>query len=167
VTLERLWAGWRAEYINGVTASKPDECLFCALERMDDADALVVARGTHAFVVLNAYPYTSGHLMVAPRRHEAQLDGLAVVEASELMALTQRATTALKAAYQPDGLNVGANLGRSAGAGITGHVHMHALARWDGDTNFMTTVAEARVIPEDLRVTWEKLRGAWPGGDSR
>jgi ATP adenylyltransferase len=166
VTLERLWAGWRAAYINGAASKpEPDECLFCSLEAADDADAFVVARGEHAFVVLNAYPYTSGHLMVAPRRHESQLDGLAADEAAEVMALTQRATTALKSAYRPDGINVGANLGRAAGAGITGHVHVHALARWDGDTNFMTSVAEARVIPEDLRVTWEKLRAAWPGGE--
>jgi ATP adenylyltransferase len=163
VTLERLWAGWRAAYINGVTSqADPDECLFCRLQRQDDAEALIVARGTYAFVVLNAYPYTSGHLMVAPLRHEAQLDALDTEEADELMALTQHATTALKAAYKPDGLNVGINIGRAAGAGVTGHVHVHALARWNGDTNFMTTVAEARVIPEDLRATWEKLRAAWP-----
>ncbi|MGH9026845.1 MAG: HIT family protein [Acidimicrobiia bacterium] len=164
MTLERLWAGWRAAYIEGVTA-QPDpagECLFCTLGALDDAEALIVARGVHAFAVLNAFPYTSGHLMVTPCRHEADLDGLAVEEASEVMALTQQATTALKTAYRPDGLNVGINLGRAAGAGITGHVHVHALARWNGDTNFMTSVAEARVIPEDLRATWEKLRGAWP-----
>lgn len=164
MTLERLWAGWRAAYIEGVTARPdPADCLFCTLGELDDAEALIVARGERAFAVLNAYPYTSGHLMVAPRRHEAELDGLDAAEATEVMALTQRATTALKAAYRPDGLNVGVNLGRAAGAGIAGHVHVHALARWNGDTNFMTSIAEARVIPEDLRVTWEKVRNAWPG----
>jgi ATP adenylyltransferase len=164
VSLDRLWAGWRIAYIDGVaTQPEPDECLFCTLAVLDDAEGLVVARGEHAFVVLNAYPYTSGHLMVAPIRHESELDGLDADEAAEIMALTQQATTALKAAYHPDGMNVGVNLGRAAGAGITGHVHVHALARWNGDTNFMTSVAEARVIPEDLRATWEKLRAAWPG----
>jgi ATP adenylyltransferase len=163
VSLDRLWAGWRIAYIDGVaTKPEPDECLFCTLVGLDDAKGLVVARGERAFVVLNAYPYTSGHLMVAPLRHEAELDGLDADEAAEIMALTQQATTALKAAYRPDGINVGVNLGRAAGAGITGHVHVHALARWNGDTNFMTSVAEARVIPEDLGATWEKLRAAWP-----
>jgi diadenosine tetraphosphate (Ap4A) HIT family hydrolase len=111
---------------------------------------------------MNAYPYASGHLMLAPLRHEADLDGLSRAEASALMAMTQRAVTALKAAYRPDGLNVGANVGRAAGAGVAGHVHLHALPRWNGDTNFMTTVAEARVLPESLRVSFDKLRRAWP-----
>jgi len=165
MTLDRLWAGWRAEYIEEV-AGGPDprleECLFCALAAMDDVDGLVLARNEHAFAVMNAYPYTSGHLMVAPLRHEATLAGLTRDEGSAVMALTQDATAALEAAYHPEGMNVGVNVGRAAGAGIPGHVHVHALPRWAGDTNFMTAVAEARVLPESLRTSYDKLRAAWP-----
>jgi ATP adenylyltransferase len=164
VTLERLWAGWRATYVTGVGdgPTGAHDCLFCELAAAPPEDALVVASDDLVFVVLNAFPYTSGHLMVAPRRHEAELEGLNGDESAALMAMTQRAIVALKAAYSPGGLNVGANLGRSAGAGIPGHVHLHALPRWDGDTNFMTSIAEARVLPEDLRTTWQRLRDAWP-----
>jgi diadenosine tetraphosphate (Ap4A) HIT family hydrolase len=163
VTLDRLWAGWRTSYIDEVATQRPveGECLFCSLLKADPEVALVLARDDHVFAVLNAYPYTSGHLMIAPVRHEATLAGLSPDEASALMAMTQHATVALDRAYSPDGMNVGANLGRAAGAGIPGHVHMHAVPRWVGDTNFMTAVAEARVLPEPLTVTWEKLRAAW------
>jgi len=165
VTLDRLWAGWRAEYLERVTspAPPPDGCLFCALAAMDDDEAMVLARNDHAFAVMNAYPYTSGHLMVAPLRHEATLWGLPRDEAATLMALTQDATAALDAAYRPEGMNVGVNIGRAGGAGVPGHVHVHALPRWNGDTNFMTSVAEARVLPESLRTSYDKLRAAWPG----
>jgi ATP adenylyltransferase len=164
MSLERIWAGWRMGYIEGVaTQPAPDhDCLFCSLAAADPDDALVVARGDLVFAVMNAYPYVSGHLMLAPVRHEADLEGLRPDEAAALIAITQAASTALKRAYRPDGLNVGANMGRAAGAGIPGHVHLHALPRWNGDTNFMTTVAEARVLPEDLRTSWTKLREAWP-----
>ena len=163
MTLDRLWAGWRAEYIAG-TVSEPreGECLFCALASMDDDTALVLARNEHAFAVMNAYPYTSGHLMVAPVRHEASLAGLTRDEAVAVMSLTQDATAALEGAYRPEGMNVGVNVGRAAGAGIPGHVHVHALPRWSGDTNFMTAVAEARVLPESLRTSYDKLKRAWP-----
>ena len=174
MTLDRLWAGWRAEYLEGVTGSVPerqtgsvaeparDECLFCRLRDADDDEAMVLARNDHAFAVMNAYPYTSGHLMVAPLRHEATLSGLPRDEAATLMALTQDATAALDAAYRPEGMNVGVNIGRAGGAGVPGHVHVHALPRWNGDTNFMTSVAEARVLPESLRTSYDKLRAAWP-----
>ena len=164
MSLERIWAGWRAAYIEGVTAqpSDDDDCLFCELAAGDPDESLVVARGDLVFAVMNAYPYVSGHLMLAPLRHEAELDGLRDDEAAALMKITQQATTALKAAYRPDGLNVGVNVGRAAGAGVPGHVHFHALPRWNGDTNFMTSVAETRVLPEDLRTSWQKLRDAWP-----
>jgi diadenosine tetraphosphate (Ap4A) HIT family hydrolase len=165
MTLERIWAGWRSSYMEEVSADRParaGECLFCRLAAADGDEALVVARDEHVFAVMNAYPYVSGHLMLAPLRHEADLDGLSRAEASALMAMTQRAVVALKAAYRPDGLNVGANVGRAAGAGVAGHVHLHALPRWNGDTNFMTTVAEARVLPESLRASFDKLRRAWP-----
>jgi ATP adenylyltransferase len=164
VTLERIWAGWRSAYIESVSgeATVDGECLFCSLTAMSDEEGLVVARSQTAFAVMNAYPYISGHLMLAPLRHEAELEGLSPDEAAGLMGLAQRAAKALKAAYRPDGLNIGINVGRAAGAGIPGHVHMHALPRWNGDTNFMTSVAEARVLPEDLPTSWQKLRAAWP-----
>jgi ATP adenylyltransferase len=162
--LDRLWAGWRSEYIAEV-ATQParDRCLFCALQAMDDDEALILERTDATFTVMNAYPYTSGHLMVAPVRHEATLVGLDPGEASALMLAIQRATAALEAAYRPEGQNVGVNLGRAAGAGIPGHVHVHALPRWAGDTNFVTSVADIRVLPESLRSSYEKLRAAWPG----
>jgi ATP adenylyltransferase len=165
VTLERLWAGWRAAYVTSAAAipsRDPAECLFCALAKAPEEDGLVVARNDLTFAVMNAYPYTSGHLMIAPVRHEAELEGLARDEAASAMETTQRAVRALKAAYAPHGLNVGVNLGRPAGAGVPGHLHLHVLPRWNGDTNFMTSVAETRVLPEDLHTSWEKVRGAWP-----
>ncbi|HUF84257.1 MAG TPA: HIT domain-containing protein [Acidimicrobiia bacterium] len=164
MTLQRIWAGWRAAYIESVTSEPADagDCLFCSLAAADPDDALVLARDELVFAVMNAYPYVPGHLMLAPLRHEAELDGLTEDEAAALMVMTQRATTALKAAFRPDGLNVGINVGRAGGAGVPGHVHVHALPRWGGDTNFMTTVAETRVLPEDIRTSWQKLKDAWP-----
>src|SRR6266540_6100406 len=165
MSLERLWAGWRAAYVASAAmtpSTGPDDCLFCALAAAPDGESLVAARDDLAFAVMNAFPYTSGHLMIAPLRHEAELEDLKPDEATAVMTLTQQAVAALKAAYTPDGINVGVNLGRPAGAGVPGHVHLHALPRWNGDTNFMTTVAETRVLPEDLRTSWEKLRAAWP-----
>jgi ATP adenylyltransferase len=165
VTLERLWAGWRAAYVTDTAETQPgdaDECLFCALAKAPDEEGLVVARNDLTFAVMNAFPYTSGHLMVAPIRHEAELEGLDTDEAASAMETTQRAVRALKIAYTPHGLNVGLNLGRPAGAGVPGHVHFHVLPRWNGDTNFMTSVAETRVLPEDLHTSWEKVRAAWP-----
>jgi ATP adenylyltransferase len=166
MTLERLWAGWRATYIEGVATQPPPEsdheCLFERLAREPDDVSLVLARNEHAFAVLNAYPYTSGHLMVAPLRHESTLAALSREEAAAVMSLVQDANVAVLAAYTPDGINVGANIGRAAGAGVPGHVHVHVLPRWSGDTNFMTTIAEARVLPEPLTKSYDKLRAAWP-----
>jgi ATP adenylyltransferase len=165
LTLERLWAGWRASYVASAAmtpSTGAHDCLFCELAAADPEDALVVARDELVFAVMNAFPYTSGHLMIAPLRHEAELEDLKPDEATAVMTMIQDAVVALKGAYTPDGINVGVNIGRTAGAGVPGHVHVHALPRWDGDTNFMTTVAEARVLPEDLRTSWEKVRAAWP-----
>ena len=165
MTLERLWAGWRAAYVAGaaeIPSTGADDCLFCALASAPDDESLVVARDELVFAVMNAYPYTSGHLMIAPLRHEAELENLKGDEATAVMTMTQHAVSALKSAYTPDGINAGLNLGRPAGAGVPGHVHVHVLPRWTGDTNFMTTVAETRVLPEDLRTSWEKVRAAWP-----
>ena len=164
MSLDHLWAGWRASYIENVATrpSPTDDCLFCRLLEADPEVSLVVARNDHVFAVMNAYPYASGHLMVAPVRHEGTLSGLSTDEANALMAMTQDATVAIDAAFQPDGANVGVNIGRAAGVGIPGHVHIHVVPRWNGDTNFMTTVADARVLPEPLRMSWDKLRRHWP-----
>jgi diadenosine tetraphosphate (Ap4A) HIT family hydrolase len=165
--LGHLWAGWRSEYISRATAAagaeEADACVLCGLIAPgDDRQHLVVWRGGTAVAVLNAYPYTSGHLMVLPTRHVAELEDLGPDEAADLWGGVRRAVVALKAAYQPGGINLGANLGRAAGAGVPGHLHVHALPRWDGDTSFITAVAEARVLPEALSATWSKLRAAWP-----
>ena len=165
MTLERLWAGWRAAYVAGAAAipsTGPDDCLFCGLANAPEDESLVVSRDDLVFAVMNAFPYSSGHLMIAPFRHEAELENLKSDEATALMTMTQHAVSALKSAYAPDGINAGLNLGRPAGAGVPGHVHVHVLPRWTGDTNFMTTVAETRVLPEDLRTSREKVRAAWP-----
>ena len=166
MSLESIWAAWRSEYIAG-TVSRPittdaDSCLFCRLQQGSDEEMLIVERTDVTFTVMNAFPYTNGHIMVAPLRHEGLLEELTPEEAAGLVAGLQRAVRGIKAAYRPDGLNVGANLGRAAGAGIPAHLHVHVVPRWNGDTNFMTTVAETRVLPEDLPSSWARLRAAWP-----
>ena len=166
MSLDRLWAGWRSEYIESTVDPPPDapDCVFCAILASDqpDSETHVVWRGERCAALLNAYPYTSGHLMVLPQRHVGELEAVVGEEGDELWEAVRRAVRALKAAYRPEGINVGANLGRAAGAGVPGHFHVHALPRWNGDTNFMTSVAEARVMPESLSRSWEKLRAAWP-----
>ncbi len=161
---ERLWAGWRSEYIERIVAEPAGKgCLFEGLAVMDDDEAMILERAEHSFTVMNAYPYASGHVMAVPTRHVATLAALTPDEAAALMHATQRATAAIDAVYQPEGINVGVNIGRAGGAGVPGHVHVHALPRWNGDTNFMTAVAETRVLPESLRHSYEKLRLSWPG----
>ena len=167
MTLERLWAGWRSRYVSELAGTAGVECFLCALCAMDDAtvcspESLVLERTATTLTVMNLYPYGSGHLLVAPCRHEADLEHLSDTEAGDLMAATRRAVRAIKGAYSPDGVNVGINLGSAAGAGVPGHLHVHALPRWQGDTNFMTAVGEVRVLPEDLASGWQKLRAAWP-----
>jgi len=165
MSMERLWAGWRAAYVTGSTGELEGAspgCLFCGLADLDDAEAYILERTELTYTVLNAYPYTSGHLMVAPLRHEAEIEDLSAEEGAAVFAALQRGVLALKKALTPQAVNVGANLGRAAGAGIPGHLHMHALPRWGGDTNFMTAIAEVRVLPEDLRTTYERLVAAWP-----
>jgi ATP adenylyltransferase len=163
VPLERLWAGWRSEYVAGVAAAG-DSCVLCRILASDEGDdaTYVVWRGQCCAALLNAYPYATGHVMVMPTRHVADLEDLTGDEASELWGAGTAAVAALKAAYRPEGVNLGANLGEVAGAGVPGHLHLHCLPRWKGDTNFMTSVAETRVLPEALPTTWAKLRDAWP-----
>jgi ATP adenylyltransferase len=154
--LERLWAGWRSEYVGSMGAEVPGECVLC---RVVEDGSQLVWRDDRTAVALNAYPYTSGHLLVLPVAHVAEPED---VDGAALWQAVTDAVAALRAAYRPDGLNLGVNLGRPAGAGIPGHFHVHVLPRWNGDTNFMTTVAEARVLPESLPTTAEKVRAAWP-----
>jgi ATP adenylyltransferase len=147
----------------GATAGQED-CVFCRILRSGEPDDVtyVLWRGPRSFAVLNAFPYASGHLMVMPTRHVAELEDISSDEAGALWATLSDAVRALKASYHPDGVNVGANLGRAAGAGIPGHFHFHAVPRWVGDTNFMTALAETRVLPESLPDTWRRLRAVWP-----
>ncbi|HVM09905.1 MAG TPA: HIT domain-containing protein [Acidimicrobiales bacterium] len=162
MTIERLWAGWRTEYVSAAGPSD-DGCVFCRILDSGEPDAVtkVVWRGDGVVAILNAYPYTSGHLMVMPTRHVGDIEALSSAEGAEVWKGVTAATAALKRAYSPDGINVGANLGRAAGAGVPGHFHVHLLPRWVGDTNFMTSVAEVRVMPETLDATWHKLTQAW------
>lgn len=168
--LDHLWAGWRSDFVTGATEETPGEgrpaCVFCRIlsSGLDDEDVHIVWRHPHggAVAVLNAYPYTSGHLMVMPVRHVADLEDLSEEEGSQLWEGVVAGVRALKAAYKAEGVNVGANLGRAAGAGVPGHFHMHVLPRWVGDTNFMTAVADARVLPEPLAESGSKVRAAWP-----
>jgi ATP adenylyltransferase len=163
VSLERIWAGWRSGYVSSVDAKPDDGCVFCRLAEAEDRKAALVLEVTDETVTaMNLYPYGSGHLLVAPRRHVADLEALSGAESAAFMAAQQRAIRALKAAYDPDGLNLGANLGRAAGAGIPAHLHAHVLPRWNGDTNFMTSIAGVRVLPEDLQTGYDKILAAWP-----
>jgi ATP adenylyltransferase len=156
--MEHLWTPWRSTYMK----EKKDKttCIFCfAVQHNDDRETLVLYRGRHCFVLLNRYPYTSGHLMIAPYQHVSRLTATNESTSAEMMQLARFAETTLEKCYRPDGLNLGMNLGEAAGAGIEQHIHMHVLPRWKGDANFMTTVGETRIIPESLDVTYERLQG--------
>jgi ATP adenylyltransferase len=153
---ERLWAPWRLEYVT--RGDQTAGCIFCLALRPPDPDSLIVFEGSSCFVILNLYPYNNGHLMVVPHRHVASLAGLSSEELEEVGRLTQRCEIALTEAYQPHGMNVGINLGKSAGAGVLEHVHVHVVPRWNGDTNFMTVVGNMRVLPEDLSASAARLR---------
>jgi ATP adenylyltransferase len=156
-----LWAPWRLEYIR--QADEQEGCVFCrAAASRDDADALVVHRGQAAFALLNKFPYSSGHLMVAPVRHVGDFAELTDEEALEIHRLAQHGIDALAATYAPQGYNLGWNLGRIAGAGIVDHVHLHVVPRWAGDTNFMPVLADVKVMPEHLAATREQLAATWP-----
>lgn len=168
--LDHLWAGWRSTYITAVTeddsALAPDESgsLFERIlgsGRPDD-ETFIVHRGERCFVILNAYPYTNGHVLVLPNRAVPELEELDEDEHAELWSTVRSAVVAVKTAYRCDGVNVGMNLGRAGGAGVPDHLHVHVLPRWNGDTNFMTAIAETRVLPETLGASWRKLSDAWP-----
>jgi ATP adenylyltransferase len=159
--MDYLWTPWRYQYMKEAASGIQTGCIFCdAAAAKDDAEALVVYRGTKTFIILNRFPYTSGHVMVVPYAHVPELSGLDADTLSEMMRQAQHVEAAFRADYKPDGMNVGMNLGRAAGAGVAGHVHMHVLPRWFGDSNFMTVTGETRVHPEELKTTYERLRRA-------
>jgi ATP adenylyltransferase len=166
---QRLWAPWRLEYIKaargragGQASGGPDQCIFCSKPALgDDAKALIPYRGERCFVMLNAFPYTNGHLMIAPYEHTAALEALDESTSLELMTLTQRSLRALDSAYGADGYNLGVNLGAVAGAGVADHVHLHVVPRWTGDTNFMPVIADTRVLPQALEDSYAAVRDAF------
>lgn len=158
--MEHLWSPWRMEYIMRNEAAPG--CIFCkALQQEDNLVNLIVTRGKTAFVILNRYPYTSGHIMVVPNAHQPSLELLDAETRGEMMELVSRSLQVMRAVYKPEGFNVGVNIGAAAGAGVTDHVHIHVVPRWAGDTNFMSTLAGARVLPEALEDTYRRLREAW------
>lgn len=158
--MERLWSPWRYRYVTA--ASPSDDCIFCAkLAANNDEATLIVHRAERNFVVLNLYPYTNGHLMIAPYEHVPTLGEAHPDARVEMMELMARAEKALFETYHPEGVNIGMNIGEAAGAGVAGHIHMHLLPRWYGDVNFMTTIAESRVLPEDLETTYSRLKAAF------
>lgn len=187
--MDRLWTPWRYEYITAAPAAArkgvpeglegwpgPDSgCVFCnllqavtwgseageAASESADVAGLMIGQGRHCFVCLNRFPYSTGHVLVVPKRHIASLVELEPDELAELAGLTQRMEGVLRAVYRPDGINVGLNLGDAAGAGVAGHLHLHMVPRWFGDTNFMTVTAETRVLPEPLTVTWSRIRNSY------
>jgi ATP adenylyltransferase len=159
--MDYIWTPWRYQYMAEAARGGQPECIFCdALVRNNDAETLIVRRGAKAFIILNRFPYTSGHAMIVPYAHVAELNLCDAESLSEMMQLAQRVEKALHENYKPDGMNLGMNLGRAAGAGVTGHLHLHVLPRWIGDSNFMTVTGETRVHPEELKVAYERLTKA-------
>ena len=155
--MDHLWSPWRYRYIK--TADKAEGCVFCRIrDEMKDDENYVVVRGQLNFVILNLFPYTSGHLMIVPYEHTALFANLNAAAMAEMMALAQQAQQALESEYHPDGFNIGMNLGRAAGAGVADHLHLHVVPRWSGDANFLSIVGETRVLPEDLATTCAKLK---------
>ena len=158
--MDYLWTPWRYAYIK--ESQGGGGCIFCEkLNQRDDASALIIHRGVHCFICLNAYPYNNGHAMVVPYAHLDELLKLPDESAAEMMQLTQRLESVLRQLYRPDGINLGMNIGKAAGAGVAGHIHMHILPRWIGDTNFMTVTGETRVLPETLETTYTRMKQAF------
>jgi len=155
--MDYLWSPWRYQYVT--TTRSASACIFCDFAASsNDEENLVVYRGERNFIVLNRFPYTTGHLMIVPYEHVDMLEAASAETVQEMILLARKAQKRLGEIYRPSGYNLGMNLGESAGAGIAGHIHMHVLPRWSGDTSFLTTVAETRVLPEELSETWRKLR---------
>ena len=157
--MDHLFTPWRYAYITeAVKSGENDTCIFCELPELPDKEARIVLRAQHCFIILNSFPYTSGHAMIVPFAHLDELSKLPETAAQEMMSLSQKMERVLRQVYSPDGINLGMNIGRAAGAGVAGHVHMHVLPRWVGDTNFMTVTGETRVLPEALDVTYQQIR---------
>jgi len=156
--MDYLWTPWRYAYVTG--ADQATNCIFCNAPKESDQKALIVHRGTCCYIILNTYPYTNGHVMIVPYAHFDELQKLPADAASEMMALTQRMESVFRSLYRPDGINLGMNLGKAAGAGVAGHLHMHILPRWVADANFVSVIGETRILPEALEVTWERIREA-------
>jgi ATP adenylyltransferase len=158
--MDLLWSPWRYDYIKA-NNDKKDDCVFCSIlsNSASDEEKFILHRAEFNFIILNIYPYISGHLMIVPFEHTAELDELPVDTSAEMMELAKRCQTVLREAYRPNGFNLGINLGKAAGAGVAEHLHLHILPRWVGDANFMTSVGETRTIPEALSSTYEKLKG--------
>lgn len=156
-----LWAPWRMAYIKG--SERKTGCVFCEAPRQDDEEALIVYRGRTAYVILNKYPYNTGHVMVVPYRHVSSIADLSLEELAEIGLLVKASIKALEEVYRPHGFNIGVNIGEAAGAGIAGHVHVHVLPRWRGDTNFTVITSATKVVPEALEDTYRKLRSVLPG----
>ena len=158
--MEKLWAPWRMAYIE--IADRSDGCVFCVKPAQErDREELILHRGATCFVIMNLFPYNNGHVMIVPYRHTADLPGLSLEEQAEMMALTGHCVQALAGAFRPEGFNIGMNLGRTAGAGIAEHLHMHVVPRWNGDTNFMPVLADTRVLPDALYAGYDKLHAAF------
>jgi ATP adenylyltransferase len=158
----RIWAPWRLAYVKDASKDIEEECIFCAKPAANDDEAnLIVHRGERSFVILNLFPYTNGHLMVAPYEHVGRLQEMPPETLAEMMALAQRAMERLEAVYQPHGYNVGFNQGRVAGAGVEHHIHMHVVPRWAGDNNFMPVIADTKVMPQSIEQSYEALKGAF------
>jgi ATP adenylyltransferase len=156
--MDYLWTPWRYAYVTG--ADKAPSCIFCEAPKESDQKAHIVHRGSHCYVILNTYPYTNGHVMVVPYAHLDELQRLPAEAAAEMMSLSQRVEGVLRSLYRPDGINLGMNIGKAAGAGVAGHIHMHILPRWIADANFVSVIGETRVLPEALEVTWGRIRQA-------
>jgi len=166
---QRLWMPHRMAYIKGenrASTGGPEECPFCRIPKLSDAEGLIVARGSLVYAVLNLYPYNSGHLMVCPYRHVADYTGLDAPETAELAEFTKQAMTALRSASAAQGFNIGMNMGGVAGAGISAHLHQHVVPRWGGDTNFMPVIAGTKVLPQLLSDTRDLIAAAWPAGQA-
>lgn len=159
LAMDYLWTPWRYAYVTG--AEKSTGCIFCsAPQAADDEKVKIVHRGEHCFVILNTFPYTPGHVMVVPYQHLDELQKLPSEAAQEMMSLSQKMEGVLRTEYHPDGVNLGMNIGKAAGAGVAGHIHMHILPRWVADANFVSVIGETRMLPETLEVTWQKLKAA-------
>jgi ATP adenylyltransferase len=161
--MDHLWTPWRYAFVTG--ADLISGCIFCDAPKQSDQQARIVHRGELCYVILNTYPYTNGHVMIVPYAHLDELQKLSVAAAHEMMALTQKMESVLRSLYVPDGINLGMNLGRAAGAGVAGHIHMHILPRWIADANFVSVIGETRVLPETLDETWERIRKAFAMGN--